>query len=110
MSTLLLSPVNSGIASGVSPVVQMDPIAEVSDFVDFVLFRMEDLEYPAKIDEEQVQTLLNTDKATARRFLELSDSSKLNYNIHSLVVQARNNGLNVEEHLSVIPPYDGPKL
>ena len=91
-----------------------EPIIEVADFVNFVIFRMNDLGYPAQIDEEHVQTLLNTDIATSRRFIEeLSDYSKLNYDIHSLVVQARNNGLNVEKHLrakDIIPPYGEPHI
>ena len=101
MSILLAPVVQNVTANGVAPVVQMDPIIEVSDFIGFVLWRMDELGgYPAQIDEEHVQTLLNTDRATAKKFIDLSTYSKLNYNIHSLVVQARNNELNVEEHLS----------
>ena len=113
MSILVGSPAAVGF-QGVAPVAQivlpqvMDPIAEVVGFVDFVIFRMDDLRYPSKIDEEHVQTLLNTDKATVDEFIALSTYSKLNYNIHSLVVQARNNGLNVEEHLRAVPEYTEP--
>ena len=114
MSILIAPPLESAATSRASSFVQMDPIVEVSDFVSFVVFRMDELGgYPTQINEEHVQTLLNTDSATSRRFVELSDYSKLNYRIYSLIVQARNNGLNVEEHLrerDVIPPYDGPKL